>query len=115
MQSYIRRLACLALVAGVLAITASASEIKIIKCCTEVSVANVTAAILGYRVQRKKPPCVKAVIFETTDGEVCSHWKQEWVFAKVKELEQIRRANRSTTRASTTSSAPRNLKSTANY
>ncbi|KAM8850443.1 uncharacterized protein AB9W97_021618 [Spinachia spinachia] len=104
MQRYIRRLACLALVAGVLAITASASEMKIIKCCTEVSIANPNATILGYRVQRKKPPCVQAVIFKTTEGEVCSHWREKWVFAKIKELEQLRRANRSTTPASTTPS-----------
>nr|QZC92287.1 chemokine (C-C motif) ligand 34 [Sebastes schlegelii] len=104
MQMCIRRLACLALLATVLAMTAATPN-KIINCCTEVSAVNITATILGYRVQRKALPCVRAVIFETTEGEVCSHWKQDWVFEKIKELEQLRRAAKSSTLVPSTSSS----------
>uniref|UniRef100_A0A8C2K4U3 Chemokine interleukin-8-like domain-containing protein n=1 Tax=Cyprinus carpio TaxID=7962 RepID=A0A8C2K4U3_CYPCA len=53
-------------------------------CCTKVSTANVTDPIINIRLQRKSLPCVKAVIFETEQGEFCRDPKLRWVKEKVK-------------------------------
>uniref|UniRef100_A0AAV2JQ83 Chemokine interleukin-8-like domain-containing protein n=1 Tax=Knipowitschia caucasica TaxID=637954 RepID=A0AAV2JQ83_KNICA len=87
-----RKLALFAILAGVLIIVVGATDEKIIKCCTRVSIANVTAPILGYRIQRKNLPCIRAVIFKTTEGEICSHLKQDWVRSKIMELGQSHQA-----------------------
>uniref|UniRef100_A0A673I1Z1 Chemokine (C-C motif) ligand 34b, duplicate 3 n=1 Tax=Sinocyclocheilus rhinocerous TaxID=307959 RepID=A0A673I1Z1_9TELE len=52
-------------------------------CCTRVSTAKVTEPIIGYRMQEKSLPCVKAVIFQTKHGDFCSDWRQPWVERKV--------------------------------
>uniref|UniRef100_A0A8C1ZEV1 Chemokine interleukin-8-like domain-containing protein n=1 Tax=Cyprinus carpio TaxID=7962 RepID=A0A8C1ZEV1_CYPCA len=60
-------------------------------CCTKVSTANVTDPILNIRLQRKSLPCVKAVIFETKQGEFCRDPKLRWVQEKVKEFFRAQR------------------------
>uniref|UniRef100_A0A673N0P3 Chemokine (C-C motif) ligand 34b, duplicate 1 n=1 Tax=Sinocyclocheilus rhinocerous TaxID=307959 RepID=A0A673N0P3_9TELE len=44
-----------------------AEEVK--SCCTNVSAAEVIDPIISFRMQRESLPCVKAVIFETEQGE----------------------------------------------
>uniref|UniRef100_A0A8C4ZUU1 Uncharacterized LOC115548874 n=1 Tax=Gadus morhua TaxID=8049 RepID=A0A8C4ZUU1_GADMO len=101
MHPIIFRLACLALLAGVLALMVQESEAVVdkVSCCKKVSTLKINIPISGFRFQRKDPPCVKAVIFKTTEGEHCVYWRLAWVMAKVKEL---RAANKNSTNPSPT-------------
>uniref|UniRef100_A0A665VYA3 Chemokine interleukin-8-like domain-containing protein n=1 Tax=Echeneis naucrates TaxID=173247 RepID=A0A665VYA3_ECHNA len=103
MHLCLRTMTCLTVLIGVLVVEVTSGPIKVFDCCTTVSNVPITAPIIGYRIQRKNLPCVRAVIFETTEGHVCSHWREDWVFQKVKELEKARKATR-TSPAPTTSS-----------
>ncbi|KAM9501478.1 uncharacterized protein Hap1MRO34_011286 isoform 3-T3 [Clarias gariepinus] len=58
-------------------------------CCREVSSKKITLPITGFKVQPGRPPCVKAVIFYTSEGAVCSHWRESWVKEKVTELRKL--------------------------
>ncbi|KAB5579834.1 hypothetical protein PHYPO_G00199510 [Pangasianodon hypophthalmus] len=73
-------------------------------CCKEVSTSKLTAPITGFMVHQARPPCVKAVIFFTAEGAVCSHWKEKWVMEKVIELRQIQ-AKEKNKKINTTTSA----------
>ncbi|CAL8312072.1 unnamed protein product [Gadus morhua 'NCC'] len=102
MHPIVFRLACLALLAGVLALMVQESEAvgdKVSNCCHKASIQKINITISGFRLQRKDLPCVKAVIFKTTEGEQCIHWKLDWVMDKVKEL---RAANKNSTNAAPT-------------
>uniref|UniRef100_A0A3Q2XA91 Chemokine interleukin-8-like domain-containing protein n=1 Tax=Hippocampus comes TaxID=109280 RepID=A0A3Q2XA91_HIPCM len=95
MQVNTARLACVALFIGYLAL--AAAGIKMTSCCTRSTLGPISAPIIGYRIQRKNLPCIRAIVFETTEGEVCSHWKQDWIIKKVMELEEARKARVNTT------------------
>ncbi|MCI4377900.1 hypothetical protein PGIGA_G00209060 [Pangasianodon gigas] len=58
-------------------------------CCKEVSTSKIAVPITGFMVHQSRPPCVKAVIFFTRDGAVCSHWREKWVMEKVIELRHL--------------------------
>ncbi|XP_041817705.1 chemokine (C-C motif) ligand 34b, duplicate 4 [Chelmon rostratus] len=50
-------------------------------CCVNVSTANISHFVTGhtYREQSAQPPCVKAILFNTKQGQVCADPKVEWV------------------------------------
>ncbi|KAM9790196.1 uncharacterized protein ACBT44_018853 [Syngnathus typhle] len=92
MQVCIAKLAFLALFTSYLALAAAGPGMKMTSCCTQSTLGQISAPIIGYRIQRKNLPCIRAIVFETTDGEVCSHWKQEWIMKKIMELNEARKA-----------------------
>ncbi|XP_051969479.1 uncharacterized protein LOC127634114 [Xyrauchen texanus] len=59
---------------------------KVSSCCKLVSRTEVTDPIIGFRMQKSNPPCVKAVIFKTEKGEFCSDWTQKWVLKKIRQF-----------------------------
>ncbi|KAG7487430.1 hypothetical protein MATL_G00023380 [Megalops atlanticus] len=75
---------------AIIAFIVDKTDGKMASCCTEVSRQEVTGPITGYRIQKWNPPCVKAVIFETAAGMVCSHWKEPWVLQKIRQFERAR-------------------------
>ncbi|KAJ8278083.1 hypothetical protein GJAV_G00083630 [Gymnothorax javanicus] len=80
------------MIIGVIAafILAGTDAEKFYQCCTKVSTAKITGPITGYRMQQRNPPCVRAVIFETENGEFCIHVKQAWVINKILQFERSR-------------------------
>ncbi|KAK9979068.1 hypothetical protein ABG768_012514 [Culter alburnus] len=62
-----------------------------IECCRTVSTKKITVPITGFRFQTQNLPCVTAVIFNTTEGPMCSHGGLKWVREKVKQLMKLQR------------------------
>ncbi|KAK3567861.1 hypothetical protein QTP86_027340, partial [Hemibagrus guttatus] len=88
-------------------------------CCKEVSSKKITLPITGFKVQAERPPCVKAVIFYTSKGAVCSHWREDWVLRKVTELRKLQAINKrlkmNTTTAPQMADSTYSSNSTLNY
>ncbi|XDV47681.1 hypothetical protein PO909_017251 [Leuciscus waleckii] len=80
-----RSLAVVVFASVIWTITAGAGE-KVRTCCEVVSNAKFTDPIIGFRLQNKSLPCLKAVVFETVRGEFCLDWRPRWVKEEVKKL-----------------------------
>uniref|UniRef100_A0A3B4EBJ4 Chemokine interleukin-8-like domain-containing protein n=1 Tax=Pygocentrus nattereri TaxID=42514 RepID=A0A3B4EBJ4_PYGNA len=77
-----------------IAIMGANGQQKKSECCKEVSTEKITVPITGFQLQRKNPPCVKAVIFFTNEGPKCSHWRENWVQDKILELRKLQSAEK---------------------
>ncbi|KAF4089605.1 hypothetical protein AMELA_G00068230 [Ameiurus melas] len=94
-----RSLAVIAVLACI-AITVATEKVSV--CCKQASTKEITVDITGFRLQLPQPPCVKAVIFYTSTGSVCSHWKEQWVVKKVTELRKLQSRVKNLTMKTTT-------------
>ncbi|KAJ8010786.1 hypothetical protein DPEC_G00078760 [Dallia pectoralis] len=56
---------------------------KLVPCCERVSGDEVTDPITDYWLQKHQAPCVKAVVFQTENGQMCSYHKAPWVSRKI--------------------------------
>uniref|UniRef100_A0A8C1II78 Chemokine interleukin-8-like domain-containing protein n=1 Tax=Cyprinus carpio TaxID=7962 RepID=A0A8C1II78_CYPCA len=81
-----RSLAVVVVITSVIWTTTAAGPKVKGSCCKKVSTADVTDPIINIKLQRQSLPCVKAVIFETKQGEFCSDPRQPWVQEKVKQF-----------------------------
>ncbi|XP_060919911.1 uncharacterized protein LOC132993936 isoform X2 [Labrus mixtus] len=77
---------------------------KLASCCKTVTKLKITEPITGYMVQRPKPPCVLAVIFQTQSGLYCSQLTAPWVRQEIAAIERAKA--RATSSSVVPSSAP---------
>ncbi|XP_013771276.1 uncharacterized protein LOC106456528 isoform X3 [Pundamilia nyererei] len=72
-------LVCTVLVVG--AISGSDARRQRRPCCVAVTRQDTSADVVGetYRQQAATPPCVKAIIFNTEYGQLCTDPNAQWV------------------------------------
>ncbi|KAK9979059.1 hypothetical protein ABG768_012505 [Culter alburnus] len=90
-QKMMKSLAAIAVIMSVMIMETNGEDQKSFECCTRVSTKKITVPITGFRYQKQNLPCVTAVIFNTTEGPMCSHGGLKWVREKVKELMKLKR------------------------
>ncbi|KAK9951792.1 hypothetical protein ABG768_028209 [Culter alburnus] len=88
-----KSLAAIAVIMSVMIMETNGEE-KSFECCTRVSTKKIMVPITGFKIQKENRPCVTAVIFNTTEGPMCSHGGLKWVREKVKELMKLQRHRR---------------------
>ncbi|CAG5896069.1 unnamed protein product [Menidia menidia] len=61
-------------------------------CCVSVFKKNISTLVTGneYREQPAKYPCVNAVIFTTTEGQVCADPGASWVKKQIVNMKKVR-------------------------
>ncbi|KAI9519468.1 hypothetical protein NQZ68_027649 [Dissostichus eleginoides] len=63
---------------------------KLDSCCKTVSKKEITDPIIGYYTQKRNPPCVTAIIFQTEKGYFCSYLRSPWVLLKIRAFNNAR-------------------------
>ncbi|XP_036414193.1 uncharacterized protein LOC118798759 isoform X2 [Colossoma macropomum] len=59
---------------------------KVSSCCVSVSSSVVVEPLKSFRLQKRNPPCIKAVILETEKGHFCIDPRQPWLWKKIEEF-----------------------------
>ncbi|KAM6908061.1 uncharacterized protein PEZ65_016361 [Lycodopsis pacificus] len=67
----------------------SAAE-KLSSCCKRVTRQEITDPILGWMLQQRNLPCVRAVIFQTKAGLFCTELNAAWVRPKIVAFEKAK-------------------------
>ncbi|KAF3836456.1 hypothetical protein F7725_029014 [Dissostichus mawsoni] len=62
---------------------------KLDSCCKTVSKKQISDPIIGYYTQKRNPPCVTAIIFQTEKGYFCSYLRSPWVLLKIRAFNVI--------------------------
>ncbi|XP_031416246.1 C-C motif chemokine 4-like [Clupea harengus] len=88
MQLYQRAmLSVLAVFAIMLTFTSTGlANAKPLSCCKSVSTMTFEEPILRYTFQKANPPCVNAIVFETSKGVQCSAPNAPWVRKAIKKV-----------------------------
>ncbi|CAM4723160.1 unnamed protein product [Leuciscus chuanchicus] len=95
-----RSLAVVIIASVIWTITVSAGQNqKTITCCGVVSRLTreqFTDPIIGFRMLKPSPLCLKAIVFKTERGEFCFDWRLQWVQEEVKKRLRAQRNKRLT-------------------
>ncbi|ROJ35243.1 hypothetical protein DPX16_2757 [Anabarilius grahami] len=87
-QKMMKSLAAIAVIMSVMIMETNGQNIDI-QCCKSASTKKITSPITGFKYQNENLPCVKAVIFFTSEGQRCSHWREKWVREKIREFRKL--------------------------
>ncbi|XP_026116486.1 C-C motif chemokine 8-like, partial [Carassius auratus] len=85
-RTLMRSLAVAVVIASMIWTTTAQVQKPKYSCCTKVLRDKLTDPIINIRLQPESLPCVRAVIFETEQGDFCIDPRQSWVKEIVKQF-----------------------------